>query len=323
MISKRESEIITLLKVFAIIGVVLIHTPKPTSVDYIKSLMDNITISCVPIFFLLSGFFLFRKEIERPSNAIFEIKKRIKTLFTPFVFWNALILILALIVLHFAPSLSKGGPYTINDVSFNTINKALWGIDRYPIHYQFWFIRNLMIFVLISPIFKILLKKSPWFGIVLSFLLHQWISGAIFFYLGGIIITYSSSSILIVKKPLVTMGLSLAVFLTAIIIEIPQTVVLFASFSFFISLANFEKLSFALSGKNNSISNYVFFIYATHEPLMTFSNKIVNKIVKTTYPIEIVKFLVFPTIIILFSWFIGILLKKYFKMIYNFSTGTR
>ncbi len=323
-ITKKESDILTLLKVFSMIGVVLIHTPKPDYPTFVSTFFDNLTMSCVPIFFLLSGFFLMRKKIETKTIAILEIRKRINTLLIPFVFWNTLTLLTSITFFYFVPNLSNGGAGTISDFSFTTIMSAFWGIGRLPIHYQFWFIRNLMIIVLLAPFLKFLLNRAPWFGLAVAFFLNQWLlDGTIYFYIGGIMAVYGSSDLFVMKKSGIYIASSLAIMLLALWTEVPHLVILLTSFILIISLANLSELKVGPLSRGDTLPNYIFFVYATHEPLITFTDRLLYKAFGIPIFVQYFKFVALPIFAVLLTWALGFLMKKYVTKVYNLSTGAR
>jgi hypothetical protein len=73
---------------------------------------------------------------------------------------------------------------------------AIFGLTHHPVGFQFWFVRDLFVTVLVSPILWVLLRQAPYLGLVLLGL--AWIAGndliiffrsdvLFFFYVGGLL----------------------------------------------------------------------------------------------------------------------------------------
>ncbi len=321
-LTRKESEIVSLMKTFAILGVVLIHAPKLIESAATTLFSRSIPTACVPLFFILSGYFLLGKNLEILDTYRVEIRKRLKTLLVPFLFWNAAVLLFSLVVLWFFPTLSNGGPYTLKELSAQSIVSALLGINRYPISYQFWFIRNLMLFVLASFFFRHLLIKSPWLGLALAVLLEQKLAGAGYFYLGGIIAVTASGKIFIIKNARLTTMAAITAFALSLFIDIPKPIILCMSFALITGLANIEW------GKHlrpilESLSGSVFFIFATHEPMITVTTRLIAKIVQTNRVSSTAEFFIIPFVTVLLSWSVSVFLRKKLPALYGTVTGSR
>ena len=163
------SKIIDFLRFPLIVGVVFIHNYNSTILVEGKELGNtsfmpiyNITsnlfsqvIGClsVPVFFFISGFLFFWHTKFNYNVYKTKINKRIQTLVIPYIFWNVLHLILYYIIYKIYSNWVVGVDY-----SFRYITNSLWGsfnidgITTYPISYQFWFIRDLIIMIIASPL---------------------------------------------------------------------------------------------------------------------------------------------------------------------------
>lgn len=102
----------------------------------------------VPYFFVVAGYFLSKHCLLDEWWWQKAVKKRLRTLMIPFIIWNVMALILNR---HF--SLSQ-------IISGMGLNPA-----EYPEINSLWFIRSLMILVVISPLIKFVIRKTA--GIVL------------------------------------------------------------------------------------------------------------------------------------------------------------
>ena len=173
-----QSKTINLLRFPLIVGVVFIHNYSPIVIindvefgnaDYlfiyhtISKLFSQVVAGiCVPLFFFISGFLFFR-GVNFDKNIYFsKLKSRTKSLLIPYLFWN----ITCLVVFHVVakiPTLSVWFNNLSNMYNLNYILTSLW---THPIVYQFWFIRDLMVVVLLTPLIYLYIKNLNIFGIV-------------------------------------------------------------------------------------------------------------------------------------------------------------
>lgn len=159
-----QSEVISFLRLPLCVAVVLIHVLANTSncvthpiYDSVHYLLSEIfSRVAVPLFFMFSGFLFFYKvdkfTLSRYKN---KLTKRIHTLLIPYIFWNLIIIIGRSFSTDLSftdwirPFWSDSYPSTLNDE----------GIASYPITIQFWYIRDLMVTVILTPIIYLLTKK--------------------------------------------------------------------------------------------------------------------------------------------------------------------
>lgn len=139
------------------------------------------------MFFFISGYlFFYRKDAGERGFYTSQWRKRLRTLLVPYVLWNIFALALVLIkcygpVSHLFPRMAA------NPVSLRECIGAFWAfrpddtINVYepasaPVDIPLWFIRDLMVMMLFTPLFRILLR--PAIGIIFPIgLLALFISG--------------------------------------------------------------------------------------------------------------------------------------------------
>ena len=176
-----QSKAISFLRFPLIVGVLFIHSQTSLSVvggisnietpifDVIRDLFSLILPAVsVPLFFIMSGYLFFYNTTFSKECYLRKLKKRIKTLLVPYLFWNGLYLAFNIAVAYIPTltSLFKGSP-----ISFEYALSAFWGCKEdldylYPISYQFWFIRDLMVMVILSPIHYLFIKNTKGWGII-------------------------------------------------------------------------------------------------------------------------------------------------------------
>ena len=105
----------------------------------------------VPFFFMASGYFL-AGHIDEPNYYSRALKSRVKTLLIPFVVWHILFFIT-----HYIGFFVKGDAV----VKFDVLSCCTWfGLDpfNHPGLTPFWYIRALLILVLLTPVVLGLLR---------------------------------------------------------------------------------------------------------------------------------------------------------------------
>jgi hypothetical protein len=322
--NQKERELIAILKLCLMIGVVFIHAPKLSDSIVIEIFSERIPFGSVSTFFLLSGLFLLKKDLLNIQTYKTEIIKRTKTLFFPFLFWNILMLILISILFKIQPDLSilNDGKYMVNFQSLKETLFAMVGIKRHPVHYQFWFVRNLMIIVILSPILSFFLQKYPVVGVPIFFVLESFFKGFGFFYLGGLI-GLSNLKLSLDKNN------SILLFLTTITVLILVWVKLewylffkLISFLFLLSVANIVLMFDRLKDFALNISEYTFIIFALHEPTITFTTGTLSRVEFFKLNNTLIYFFI-VLFSIGFSILTGMIWKKISYNTYQLATGNR
>lgn len=207
------SSTITYLRLPLIIAVVFIHTQLGETIingEYIAGesifiihdilfhiITNEIARIAVPLFFFISGFlFFYRTDTFNFNNYIKKIRKRFRTLLIPYIFWNLAVVLLFLLSQLFLSSLLSGKNKLIVDYSIIDWLNILWDKgDGMPICYQFWFIRDLIVVVLLSPLVYYFIKYIKIYGMILLGILWTFglwfdvvgfsITSFFFFALGG------------------------------------------------------------------------------------------------------------------------------------------
>jgi surface polysaccharide O-acyltransferase-like enzyme len=187
---------IEILRFPLIIGIVFIHNYTSTirmvqgSIgvehssawdDFVRFFISQgVARVAVPLFFLVSGYLFFLGQWSWSKYAG-KLKRRVNTLLIPFLFWN-----LATWAIYTAgrriPQTRMyfgGGVWPpAGQVSFLGYIGALFGISaRYPIDYQFWFIRDLIALVVLAPVIYFLLR-GKWLLPFLLILFGLWFAAA-------------------------------------------------------------------------------------------------------------------------------------------------
>ena len=283
--SKHFSSVVTSLRFPLILLVVLIHTqpvpPESLGNDhslyvYVATLIKEVfTRMAVPAFFVFSGYYAFKgKNLEQTPTYLSETKKRVWTLIVPYLIWN-LIFIPASIA---SESLAAyvGLPRTESfDFEWAKLIDYLWFA---PINYPLWFVRDLIVLTLITPVIHFVLRVTRGYFAPLLFLLCVFvlepfrIIGAeprsLLFYSTGALFAMKGWDPIAKLRPLAIP--SFAVWTVYLVCSIVAWILMFATL-----VERSPKVTAWLEGMNK----YVFFIYAAHAILIIgFARSLVGRI---------------------------------------------
>lgn len=198
-----ESHRLNVIKLFLLLGVVSIHSNVLTPGEvYLSSfgrvvellLSSTLTRICVPAFFIISGylFFLNLKNFNfRTYNS--KLYRRFYSLVIPYILWNLISLFIQIIKIKYL-GFPNHGLFENGSIQWTKVFEGFYNyVDGYPFAFAFWFIRNLMIFVLLSPLAYFLSCKKLLIGITFIIICCVWnttLWGFSFFVIGGIISRY-------------------------------------------------------------------------------------------------------------------------------------
>ena len=215
---EQISRAIGLSRIVLIVGLVFLHYGSfPNSLaspfqgidigehqfaTWLNSAILFFFFSTVPLLSMISGwlFFSFRDE-----DAHAALKKRIKrrffSLYLVLVVWNLGYLAALYTLFHFNPHASPFTHANRLNMDFAAAGplqyiNAVFGISDEPIGFQFWFVRDLFVTAVVSPIMWLMLKRAPWAGAAILCLI--WLSGwnlfifirtdvPFFFYMGALV----------------------------------------------------------------------------------------------------------------------------------------
>lgn len=154
------------LSFFAMFLVVIIHNSATSqyslSPDIFTKTADTMHIFfahglgslAVPLFFFLSGFTFFRNY---KSDSYFKkIRSRIKSIFIPFLIWNTIGLLFAILYTYTPLSSFIAG----REPFYFSISNVFEGIFLYKYNFQFWFLYDLMFYIILTPLFFLTLRRK-------------------------------------------------------------------------------------------------------------------------------------------------------------------
>ena len=176
-----QSKVIAFLRFPLIVLVLFIHcnfttlseewASLPFTSKFIDILSQRIAPIAIPFFYFISGYLFFKSGQFTIDIWLKKLVRRVQSLLVPYVLWNLLYLLLCIIIGLFSSKVPiLGIPF--DKLSFADVMKSFWNISlieggstlKAPIAVQFWFIRDLIVVMICSPIIYFAVK---WF-IILS-----------------------------------------------------------------------------------------------------------------------------------------------------------
>lgn len=318
-----QSETIKFLRFPLIVGVVMSHAKLSdiniggiSNIDgstmclfnYISYLISDILARIPqPMFFFFSGLLFFRNVSSFNRNIYLQkLSRRVHSLLIPYVVWNLLIVLLYLAVQLIVPELLSGHNKTVADYSATDWLWAFWDTSKInsqafegmPINYPLWFVRDLMVTVLFTPLLYLLIKKLKIvflcvLGIMWLFNFSVGITGfsfaAFFFFSLGAYFTIYKRNFIDIITPLTT---PIVIFYVAIAV----TQLYFSTFGDdriiylqnagrFVGMAAVFGITSRYVAKgarieNPTVNSCSFFLYAFHSMPLLFISHLLLKIVQ-------------------------------------------
>ena len=353
-ITDEDSKRITALRFLLIVFVVFIHNnlnaddavnyyhlafDEPVVITWLKYLVcSELGGAAVPLFFLFAGYLQFCKQERYPVL----LKKRAKSLLAPYVAWT-LLGVLAFFVGQSVPPLA---PFFQNENNIvRNWNAADWlGLfwvhntdsSLYtPLVYQLWFMRDLMVLVVISPLLQWLARKAPFavaVAITLCFLdgMPLGFGTALFFYMAGWYCAERRVSFFALADKITWLEyVLLLAFVLAVHCAVPDAVPLHGlgtviSCLFFLRLSGAIAAHGWLFAKARYLAGYSFFLYAIHAPfIVNFLNKVSYRVIPLHGAWCLVQFVVPCVLCVVIGTGIGIGLKRLLPPVFALLNGSR
>lgn len=313
----------------------------------IEGTMGQYCLVAVPLFYLISGYLFFLKMPEGIHSIPGKLRKRVRTLLIPYIIANILTFAfyVALNMLIWeVPSLGNLVNFRVLD---DALENGLWDtlclvFINPPIAFQLWFIRDLMVAMICSPLLYAIIKWSvaaKWriillFAIILIALAIPskvpLLSAFIWFTAGGVAA--------IGKYPIECSVPKSYIYILSVIYEfipfVGQFYTLAPWIGHYIPLVGIPAIwgiydiiahTYATYTNNRLTTayfSYTFFVYLCHEPLLNIFKKLPLLISRseTTF---IASYILTPIIFYIFACCLGRLIKALSPKIYYVYTGGR
>ncbi|MEA3642476.1 MAG: acyltransferase [Lamprobacter sp.] len=171
------SQRINILRYIMIFGIIILHTPPYVPLaetgasvfDFIKATFQHaIFRTSVPVLTFISGLLLFSASLDQKFKDL--ALKKTKTILVPLVIFN---LPLALAVYGIQSNHLTNYEFSQSLYPFHALTwaDAIFGLFSSPINYPLNFLRDLYVISLLSPLFGILIRKIPWTGFLVIFII--------------------------------------------------------------------------------------------------------------------------------------------------------
>ncbi len=182
-LDQRQSEVIDFLRFPLIVLVVYVHmlpfqqqtittafTVQNSYVFISELISHHIGRIAVPSFFLFSGYFFFLKITSWSSSIYFNSwKSRYKTLLIPYLAWNIIAFLLIMLKNNIFLALSLNSDESYQQFAQASIYDLLW---RFPVNYPLWYLWDLIVMTLLTPLFFFFFKNLRAYGLIILFILY-------------------------------------------------------------------------------------------------------------------------------------------------------
>lgn len=138
------------------------YVPNPAVVplqwNLARWLSNSLAVSLLPALFFLSGLLFGSNYDGSLNNTVQKIRSRVHSLVVPYLLWNATFVVVYLVLANWVPRL-QARVETYELTSIAGCANAVLGITTGPINGPLWFVRNLFLLVLLTPLLYRLLKR--------------------------------------------------------------------------------------------------------------------------------------------------------------------
>jgi len=353
IIDENISKRITSLRYILMIFVVVIHShlsvdeavnyyhyefSQPYWIEILKNFITfTISSSAVPLFFVFSAYIQYRKN----DKYLVVLKKRSRTILIPYILWT----VITVLLFYIAQSIPQTRLFFQNPENMvsnwklkDWLSIFTFHTDTYPLVYQFWFLRELMIFIVLSPILKLLIKKIPGCLLIFLFIATQnnislyftSSASALFFYAIGFYFAENDIDFFKLADKMRIFEYVILFAICIILSEIKNGQYSIGFISTIISCLFMLKISsFLVKNENlykvlNKLSSISFFFYAVHAPfLVTTVNKITQKIIPLHGIYCLLQFLLAIIVTTVLGTLFSLLVKTFFPRLFSILSGKR
>ena len=356
--SKYLSRKLKFISVFAMAAVVFIHsynfkdeflTPTtrisegfsfPAMFEYFFS--NELFRFAVPLFFAISGFLFYFRYVNTVRCYLSKLKKRLYTLLLPYVIWVVLSGVLLTVLSQFELFAGLG---IVKEKAFDWAHFYWYFVS--PAAFPLWYIQQLMLFSIISPLIYLLIKYTKGFilipfGIMWLFNFHFIIDtqGLFYFSCGAALAIFgvsrnitrrddnaSAVSMTIIWVLLSLANTFLAVFadnsdfmsmVMLILYKVNEIVGVVAMWLIFDHIAKLitDKKGFIIA------QTHLFFVFALHEPLTHLANQFALSESSGSLS-HLALFVCLPFSIMAFCVMLSMMMRKNIRPVHRLMTGGR
>ncbi len=314
--------------------VAMVPAMGPVMTFTLATISGNVDYSTVPLFFAISGYLFLRRFELGKASYLTMLRKKFFGLFVPFVLFN----LIWILWLYAVGSIEMFGSWT-SVADAGVVNK-LFGIGTLPVNYPTWFLRDLLLIFLLSPVFVLLFKEMPMTGLIALFALwigqndggaYSMYGHAFSFYAGGLLSRKNvnlrdTAGFDAVVLPGFAAATLFFIYKDAFALDPAFAGRLFKCYSLFgvvffwcLSRRRFLKDSRLLQ----RMAGYSFFIFLCHEPTLSILQTSIIGIWRPQSDLEQVVFYFGTGLGVIFLLFgLGMAFSKYAPRVYGFCVGS-
>lgn len=272
---------IDFLRFVMIFGVVVLHTPQYVPMnaigsgwfDLIKAYFQLAVFrATVPVLTVISGFLLFNAALDQAPAKLF--RKKARTILLPFLVFNLPLLPLVLAGQLYAGLKTSSPLWPFEPMTWLD---AAFGLTASPVNYPLNFLRDLLVLILLAPLFGWLLRRFAWPGLVLvtvvfmsnldgQFLLRDVM--AVLFYIGGMAAVRGWNLRMFDRYALACLLLFLLACAAIVYFRVANTTYLRLAAPFLIWPATVLLASGQAGRWLAGMSKYSFFLFLAHAPVL-------------------------------------------------------
>lgn len=310
---------------------------------------EGICRAAVPLFFLMSGYLFYRSYEPTARWHKNKILKRLRTNGIPYLFWG-LAVIAFFAVAQAIPAVKQYFSSADRQIAQFSLSQWLNTIFLSPINSPLWFLRDLIVLALVSPLLSLLCKKVPW--VWLPLVAVWWMLGLpiyvirieslLFFSCGAFLSLYAKDKLESFSTPKwLGIGL-LTVWLVFIsckvfhLIGLDSGVLIHGDYNLLHDV--FSKINAVFgaavlwlaydfvdkTGKTVlPFARYSFLMFVMHHPLISVMKKLLMKLLAVSYLSSVIAFFTSFALTVMIVVLIGTILRKLLPRFYAFITGGR
>lgn len=163
---------------------------------FVNSFVLLFFFSAVPLLSTISGWLFFGLADHPMKTIARRMRGRVSSLLLPLITWNLAAIAVGLVLHAIAPTTGLLGEFRFDfdEPSLFGVLDAVFGLTGLPIAFQFWFVRDLFLSVMVSPLLWLVLRHAPLAGLIvlgaswvldLTFGIFIRTDVLFFFFLGG------------------------------------------------------------------------------------------------------------------------------------------
>lgn len=347
-ITTYNSKKIAILNAVAIVLVLLLHSYFLEAAQYpiaqnvqLFTGTNGISGVAVPLFYFISGV-LFFKSVNCIKDCISGIRKRIRSLLVPYMIWN-IIFIGWYLFMSVIPGIAR---FVNSDmVSHFSLEDPIASLDYLllePAGFHLWFLRDLILYVLLSPLIYVACQRFSLVALLLFLVLFGWINrcGLPYFSAGAVVAIHYGLDVFdkgLFKSKVVRFILFVMFGTKCIMTMLPSCSAILHN-PYFQQIANmagiisvwwgydvmFRTISAGTLEKTLLyISKYSFFIYLFHEPALNIIKKMGLFIIGVNDMTLVVLYIISPILMTAFSVCVAVMIRMILPKVYAILVGGR